>query len=168
MKKSVLVVGITALALAGTAAWAAQSNVHQMTIQLPGGGVEHIEYTGNVAPKVRVVPMAAMPQIAFMPMAFPNMARIQAVMDAQMAQMNNMIRQANVMAAQSFANLPNGPIAISAGNLPAGSHFCAHSIQITTGANGKQNVVTHTAGDCGGGAASAPANHSAAAKGSPI
>jgi hypothetical protein len=163
MKKSVFVAGIAALALAGTAAWAADSNVHEMTIQLPGGGIEQIQYTGNVAPKVRVVPMAAMPQVAFMPMAFPDMARIQASMNAQM---HAMMLRANALAAQSFAN---GPLSISAGGPAAGSHFCARSIQITTGANGKQNVVTHTAGDCGGGArTSAPANHAAPAKGTPI
>jgi hypothetical protein len=67
--------------------------------------------------------------------------------------------------------MPNGAMSISAGGLPAGSHFCARSIQITTGANGKQNVVTHTAGDCGGGAAatSAPAQHAVpAGHGTPI
>jgi hypothetical protein len=165
MKTSVLIAGIAAVALAGSAAWAAD-NVHQMTVQLPGGGVEHITYTGDVAPKVRVVPMSAMPQIGFMPMGFPDIARIQAAMDAQMAQMHAIMQRANAMAAQSFAAGSNGPLAISTGS---GSHFCARSVQITTGADGKQNVVTHTAGDCGSGAqASAPANHPAPAKGTPI
>jgi hypothetical protein len=174
MKTSLLIVGAAALALAGTAAWAAD-NVHQMTIQLPGGGVEHIEYTGNVAPKVSVVPMAAMPRIGFMPMAvgpaFPDIARIQAAMDQQMAQMHAVMMRANAMAAQSFAQGANGPLAISAGGLPAGSHFCARSVQITTDANGKQNVVAHTTGDCGVGAATpsaAPAQHAAPARGTPI
>ncbi|HEY1837299.1 MAG TPA: hypothetical protein VGG36_06555 [Rhizomicrobium sp.] len=166
MKRSILIAGIAAVALAGTAAWAAESNIHEMTVQLPGGGVEHIQYTGNVAPKVRVVPLAAMPRVAFMPMAFgfPYMARIQAAMNAQMAQMNTMMRQADAMAAKSFAN---GPIAISNGGH---GYFCAHSVQITTDAHGKQNVVEHSAGDCGGARShvSAPAAHPAPAKGTPI
>jgi hypothetical protein len=170
MKKSAFLAGIAALALAGTAAWAADSNMHEMTVQLPGGGVEHIQYTGDVAPKIRVVPMAAMPRIAFMPMAFgfPDMAQIQAHMAAQMAQMHAMIAHANAMAAQSFATTSNGPMAVSTGG--AHGYFCAHSVQITTDAHGKQNVVEHTAGNCGGSSnqTSAPANHPAPAKGTPI
>ena len=170
MKSSFLLAGIAALALAGTAAWAAD-NVHTMIVQLPGGGVEHITYTGDVAPKVRVVPMSAMPQVAFAPIAFgfSDMARIQADMAAQMAHMHAMIEHANAMAAQSMANMPNGTMAISNGG-GAHGYFCAHSIQITTDAHGKQNVVEHTAGNCGGGNSqtSAPAAHPAPAKGTPI
>jgi hypothetical protein len=170
MKTSVFLAGIAAVALAGTAVWAADSNVHEMTVQLPGGGVEHITYTGNVAPKIVVAPNRAVgfPQIGFMPMAFPDMAQIQAHMAAQMAQMHAMIAHANAMAAQSFANTSNGPMAVSTGG--AHGYFCAHSVQITTDAHGKQNVVEHTAGNCGGSSnqTSAPANHPAPAKGTPI
>jgi hypothetical protein len=169
MRASVLLAGIAAFAIAGgTAAWAADSDVHQMTIQLPGGGVEHIMYTGDVKPVVRVVPMSAMPQVAFMPMAFgfPDMARIQAAMNAQMAQMNAMIQHANAMAAQSLANMPNTPIAISNGGSSA--YFCERSVQITTDAHGKQNVVEHSAGNCGNGRASTAAAHAPAPKGNPI
>ena len=171
MKKSGLLAGIGAIVLAATAAVAADNNVHEMTVRLPGGGVEHITYTGDVAPKVVVQPSGAavMPQVGFMPMAFPDMARIQADMQRQMAQMHAMIQHANAMAAQAFANAQNGAISIAAGGLPVGGHFCARSVQITTGADGKQNVVTHTAGDCGGAAQTgAPANHPSAAKGSTI
>jgi len=86
--------------------------------------------------------VAAFPRIGFMPMAFPDIARIQAQMDQQMAQMHAMMQHANAMAAQSFAAGANGPLAISTG----GSHFCARSVQITTGADGKQNVVTSGTG----------------------
>lgn len=171
MKASVFFAGIAAVALIGTAAWAADSNVHEMTINLPGGGVEHITYTGNVAPKVSVAPVSAMPQVGFAPMAFgfPDFARIQAQMNAQMAQMHAMMEHANAMAAQSMANMPNGPMSVSTGG-GAHGYFCAHSVQITTDAHGKQNVVEHTAGNCGGGNSqtSAPANHTAPAKGTPI
>jgi hypothetical protein len=175
MKTSILIAGVAALALAGTAAWAAGSNVHQMTVRLPGGGVEHIEYTGDVAPKISVaqVPFAAFPQIAFMPQVmFPNFARIQAAMNQQMAQMHTIMQNADAMAAQSFANMPNGTIAFRAGNIPgassesfhmismgAGKNFCAQSMQVTVAANGKQSVVRHSAGNCGpsGAAADHPA-----------
>jgi hypothetical protein len=132
--------------------------------------VEHIIYTGNVAPKVRVEPMSSMPQVAFAPMAFgfPDMARIQAEMAAHMAQMHAMIAHANAMAAQSIASGPNGPMTI--GTNGAHGYFCARSIQVTTDAHGKQNVVEHTSGNCGGGNGqiSAPANHPVPAKGTPI
>jgi hypothetical protein len=70
MKTSVLIAGIAAVALAGSATWAAD-NVHEMTVQLPDGGVEHITYTGNVAPKIVVQPnsVAGFPRIGFMPKA---------------------------------------------------------------------------------------------------
>jgi hypothetical protein len=52
---STLLAGAAALGLAAFAPPAAGKDptVHQMTIQLPGGGSETIEYTGNIAPKVR-------------------------------------------------------------------------------------------------------------------
>jgi hypothetical protein len=169
MKTSVLLAGIAALSLAGgSAAMAAKSApvMHEMTIRMPGGGIAHIDYTGNVAPKVTIgsAPFATlMPQVAFMPQiafgpGFVDFARIQAAMDRQMQQMNAVMQQADALAARSFAN---APIAISAGKLPAGSqsfqmistsagnNFCARSIQITTAANGKENVVRHSAGNCG-------------------
>jgi hypothetical protein len=169
MKKTVFLTGIAVLALAG-AAWAADSDVHEMTVRLPGGAVEHITYTGNVAPKVVVAPngFASFPQIGFMP--FPDIAQIHAQMAAQMAQMHAMIAHANAMAAQAAASASNGPMAIGNGG-QASSYFCSRSIQITTDAHGKPNVVEHTAGNCGGsdsGQTSAPANHPAPAKGTPI
>jgi hypothetical protein len=49
----------TIAALAATAAWSATApNLHRITVQLPGGGVEHITYTGDAAPKITIMPSA--------------------------------------------------------------------------------------------------------------
>jgi hypothetical protein len=141
-----------ALALAGSAAWAAGSNVHHMTVRLADGSVAHIEYTGDVAPKVRIAPQRPMAFARFGFAPFAGFEQIQAQMDAQMQAMQ---RQIGAMMAMPMMNM-NAPIEAAFGK--PGAHFCAQSVRITTDANGKQNIERKSAGDCGA-AASAPAAH---------
>lgn len=171
MRKFALLAGAGALVLAGTAAFAAGADsIHTMTIQLPGGGLERIQYSGNVAPKVSVE-TAPFDMLAPQLTAFGDFDRISAMMDAQMAQMQAAMQQADALAARQL-QAGNNPIEISAGSMPAGSSsysvvtsfnggkFCERSVEITRPANGgKVNVVNHTSGDCGpnGAAAAHPA-----------
>jgi hypothetical protein len=140
--------GAAALALAGTAALAASSDVHHMTVRLADGSTAQIEYTGDVAPRVSIQPMRPLgfaafgPQVAFAP--FGDFARIRAQMDAQM---HRMMQQAHAMMAMPMGG--NGAIEAAFGKMP-GAHFCSQSVRITTDANGKQNVERHSSGDCGG------------------
>jgi hypothetical protein len=67
--------------------------------------------------------------------------------------MRQMQQQINAMMAMPFS--ANAPIEAAFGK--AGGNFCAQSVSITTDANGKQNIQRKTAGNCGGGAVSAPA-----------
>lgn len=175
MRKLPLLLLAGAMALGGTAAFAA-SNVHHVNVRLPDGGVASIEYTGNVAPKVSVTPMtqaqfeAFAPDVALMPVDF---ARIQADMDRQMNAMLHQVSAMNAYMAQAFANA-NAPIEatlngvpldganaatlISAGN---GGNFCARSVEVSI-VNGKKNVVRHQSGNCGASTAAAehaPAHH---------
>src|SRR5436190_23049262 len=85
--------GIAAAALAGTAI-AVNSQTHKMDVPLPNGGVVHVEYVGDVAPKVTVAP--AQPGGMWMQSAFPefgNFDRIFAQMNSQMRQIEQMARQ---------------------------------------------------------------------------
>jgi hypothetical protein len=141
-----------ALALAGTAAFAAGNDVHHMNVRLADGSVANIEYTGDVAPRVslaapRPMTFAAFPRMGFAP--FAGFAQIDAMMNAQMRQMQQQISA--MMAMPMGANAP-----IEAAFGKAGGNFCAQSVRITMDANGKQNIERKTAGNCGG-AASAPA-----------
>jgi hypothetical protein len=155
-----------ALALAGSVAYAASSDVHHMRVRLADGSVANIEYTGNVAPKVS---LAAPQPLAFA--AFPQFGpqlgfasfgggfdQIAAQMDAQMRAMQQQMNAVDAMMAMPMK--ANAPIDTAFGKMAPGAHFCAQSVSITTGANGKQNIVRKMAGDCVGGAnASATADH---------
>ena len=55
MNKLPALAGIAAAAIAGTAI-AAGSKSHVMNVPLPDGSVAHIQYVGDVAPKVTVEP----------------------------------------------------------------------------------------------------------------
>lgn len=153
MRKTTIALMAGALALAGTAAWAANDNVHHMTVRLADGTVANVTYTGDVAPKIDVVhrPMSLAefaPRIGFVP-AFgmaPGFQRIDAMIDAQMRAMQ---RQMNALMAVPMMN-SNAPMEAAFGKTAPGAHFCAQSMSVTFDANGKQHVTRKTAGDCGG------------------
>src|SRR5579872_5326622 len=56
---AVVLISLSAVALAGTAATAASRSSHVMNVPLPDGSVAHVEYVGNVAPKVTIEPAVA-------------------------------------------------------------------------------------------------------------
>jgi hypothetical protein len=171
-RSTAILAGFAALALAGTAALAAGNAVsfHEMTVRLPGGGLEHIRYTGNVAPEVIVdatpfgvfwpVPVGVAPASGFA--AFD---RLQAQMDRDMS---NLLHEARAMESASFAERPGldeaalkglgpGSSSYSVVSFSSGGGFCTQSVRISTPANGgKPQVVSKRSGDCGaqsGGAA---------------
>src|SRR5947209_7692249 len=67
--RTALLGGIAALALGGLAGTAAAQNpnTHTLKVQLPGGGVAEIRYTGNIPPQI-VVTDAPASLAAFDPM----------------------------------------------------------------------------------------------------
>jgi len=159
--KTTLGAGVAAIAALGFCGIAlAQSpspQFHTMTVALPGGGIEQIQYTGPVAPRVSVSAMPA-PIFAAMPIfgagsPFAAFERISAAMDRQADQM---LREAAAL--QAGAARQN-PTAVS--EMPAGSHaysfvseingnnVCSRSMVITSEGNGAApHVVTHTSGNC--------------------
>jgi len=161
---SALLTGAAAVAIAAAGpALAQNSKTHVMTIDLPGGGVAQIEYTGNVAPRVSFSESPA-PAAAFAPVSaffgpdspFAMIERISAEMDRQA---DVMFRQAATLASQAqpgglteavLRNLPPGSSSYTFVSTIGGNGFCSRSVEITSQGNGAPpRVVTHSSGNCG-------------------
>ena len=141
---------------------------HYLTIRLPGGGVETIEYAGNVAPRVVFHPvMTPMVDPLAWPAGFgsPSFAafdRMAAEMDRQM---DAMMRQAEIMtrlpqnAALNHAVLENLPpgTSYSIVSRSFGNGVCTQTTQVTQRVgDAKPQVVSHTSGNCGKGPGNPP------------
>lgn len=161
------------IGLAGTAgALAAGEQIHQMTIKLPAGGVAHISYTGDKAPKVVVDQNARMPAAFRADPAFAMFARMQADMNRQMQAMQAMFNDPALWQRPELDNAilngtpdnANGVFSISDKD---GGNYCMQSVQITQDGNQKPKVVRRTEGNCGGGNASPNATLHAAPENTP-
>jgi hypothetical protein len=151
--------GVAAAAIAGTAV-AASAEKHRLDVALPGGGTAHIEYSGDVAPKVTISPASFAPfSVGWAPMAFPDFGRIIQRMNAEQAAMMNQVRQmsrrgvgsavapVNVV---SYGNMPAGANSVSVISVSNGSGICTRSTQITSQGEGKPpKVVSNVSGNCG-------------------
>jgi hypothetical protein len=160
-----LLAGAASIALAGTVA------AHTLTLQLPGGTTEQINYSGDVAPQVSFTPpqTAAVPTItpqaidwSFGPQSpFALMQQIAAQMDRDA---DAMMRQMQQIAAQPVSG-PGQPIQIDMTQLPPGTQsysfvstlsptgVCSQSTEIIAKGRGqKPQVITHRSGNCGAGA----------------
>ncbi len=159
---------LKAFALAGAAiaglailapAVARELNTHQLTIALPGGGMETITYSGNVAPKVAFRPIAEADPLAWaadfgMP-SFAAMDRIAAEMDRQMnvmlhqAEMLSRLPQGDTLNTAVLHGLPAGTTSYSVVETSTGNGVCTRVTRITQGAqDAKPQVVSETSG-CG-------------------
>jgi hypothetical protein len=165
-----LLTGICSLALAGVAV--AQSvPKHEMTVVLPNGVVEQIQYSGNVTPHVSFVPPTpqaaefyrAPPTPFFGPDSpFAMMQRVSAEMNRQAAAM---MHEVDALALQPMPAIP-APVqlfSIDAQRLPSGAQdysfvatmgpgqACSESTEIIgAGPSQKPRVITHESGNCGG------------------
>lgn len=171
MKKlPAIALGAAAAALAGTAI-AATPKTHKMDVSLPDGSVAHIEYAGEVAPKVTIAPRPLADAAGAGAMPFPSFAGFDQMMEQMQRQSQEMIRRA-----QEMARHPAGPggaapyIASYDGNLPAGESSttvvsvsngggtCTRTTQMVSQGAGKPAKVTSSvSGQCGG-AAAAPSS----------
>lgn len=158
-----LLSGIAALALAGSVALGASkhSDTHEMTIRLADGTVEHIQYTGNVAPRIvigsdpftEVWPGAA----AFWSVpSFSALDRISAEMDRSMEELMRrteaLVRaplpDAGAINQAALRDLPSGS-SYSMTAMSNGKGVCTRTVQVTASANGgKPQVVSHSYGSC--------------------
>jgi hypothetical protein len=162
--RTVLAAGVAALAVAGFAGIAAAQGLRPqvMTLRLPDGTVEQINYAGTVAPEVS---FSAMPMTTgYVPMSalfgtnppFAELDRISAIMDRQAAQM---LQQAAALSAQSAALTPTMVTQLPAGaqgyefiSTMNGNNVCSKSMEIISQGNGAApRVITHTSGNCAAG-----------------
>jgi hypothetical protein len=159
--RTFLVTGAASLILAG-AAIAAREKMHVTSVQLPDGSIEQVQYSGDVAPKIVMVPTTPVSSAGFFESAFgPDspfamMDRISARMEAQT---DAMMRQAATLAAQrgdgyavtptSMANMPAGSFRYTMVSTTSGSQGCTQTVQITTGQGEQPRVVNSSSGDCG-------------------
>jgi len=174
---SLLLAGVAVAGL-GLAAptLARELDLHRLTVHLPGGGVETIEYTGKAVPRMIVHPMMVQ-RIAdpwagdfFWPAGFdmPSFAdfdRIAARMDAQMAAMMRQaelltrLPQGQVLNQAVLKDLPPGTTSFSYVSTSTGNGVCTQVTRITRGADdAKPQVVSQTSGDCGPAAQGAVSN----------
>jgi hypothetical protein len=125
-----------------------------MTVQLPGGGVEEIRYTGDVPPQVRVEPVVAATAIPWIdPTPFAEFDRISAAMDRQAMLL---LRQAallnspnaNLVDTAALAQLPPGSREYTFFSTASGSGICTRSMEMTATGNRPPKVVTHSSGNC--------------------
>lgn len=161
---AVALAGAAAFALAGTAI-AASPKTHVMNMTLPDGSVAHIQYVGDVAPKVTVEP----PQFAGLnspwAMAFPSFAGFDRMMADIQRQSERMIRQAQEMARQpavagaqpyiaSYGNLPAGETSTTVVSVSNGGSTCTRTTEVVSQGVGKPPKVTSSvSGQCGPAAA---------------
>jgi hypothetical protein len=166
---TLLLAGVAAAGIAGAALADRDPAVHNMTVELPAGGVAHIQYTGDVAPKV-TLDRAAVPFGAWLPASFfaadPAFADLQRISADMEQQFDAMIQQTNAIAAVpagdglmdvAAGKLPPGTVSYSMVSTFNGKSSCTRSVEVTKAADGKSKVVRHESGNCGAvkGAASA-------------
>lgn len=156
----VLVAGAAALALtaAATAAMASgASDRHEITLQLPGGGTERIEYTGE-APQVvfSPAPLAwwVAPSDFWAAPSLASLERMSADMDREMNALFKddlaVISSAPKLDNTTLANLPPGTISTTWFSTSSGNGFCTRVTQISKPASGsKPQIVSRETGDCG-------------------
>jgi hypothetical protein len=166
-KLPAIAAGAVAVALAG-AAVAAPSKTHKMDVPLPDGAVAHIEYVGDVAPKVTVAPAS----VAEAPLAdaagpwmapFPSFAGFDRIIEQMQRQSQEMMRRARQMASQpvgaapyiaSYGNMPAGQTSTTIVSFSNGGATCTRTTQVVSQGPGKAPKVTsNVSGQCG----SAPA-----------
>jgi hypothetical protein len=165
LTRTTLLAGAAALLAAGTAA-AAADRLNKMQVALPDGGTVHVEYAGDIAPKVTVEQARPQARVAYDPfaeldrIAFEMRARQQAML-RQMAAMQQAAAEAGTAAPGEVT-----PGLVSFGNLPAGAHVsyyssttdangCTRTVQYSSDGSGEQPQVTRAStGSCDAASAS--------------
>ena len=156
--------GVAATSVAGLSGVAAARdlNTHVMTVEIPGGGVAEIRYTGDVPPQVVVSPAPAASALTplgafFGPSPFAELERISAMMDREAA---SLMRQAELLARApalggnqaieaGLRSLPPGATSYTMVSTWSGNGVCSQSVEITSAANGgKPRVVSQSSGNC--------------------
>lgn len=157
----ILIAGAAALALtaAVTAAVASgPSDRHEITLQLPGGGTERIEYTGE-APQVVISPAPfawawTEPGGFWATPSFASLERMSTDMDRAMDVLlrDDLASFSSVpkLDDATLANLPPATFSTTWFSASFGNGFCTRITQISKPASGsKPQIVSRETGDCG-------------------
>jgi hypothetical protein len=159
-KAALALISTFALASAAVAGVAAEK-FHNLMVALPDGSVQHIRYTGDVAPQIEFLPVSAESAPADLFDAFDAPF---VELDRMVAEMNRqsdaMLREAALLGAQAangnarldpavMARLPAGTVSYSFISTSSGNGTCSQSLQLTSfGAGEKPRVVSQSSGDC--------------------
>ena len=142
--------GLGAAAIAG-AAVAASRGSHVMNVPLPDGSTARVEYVGEVAPKMTVVPVPAAPFGIF----DHSMFDMQRQIDAMMRQIDVLARAPMAVAGTpgmnvaAYGNAPAGSQSVTVVSTSNGSKTCTRTTEVTSQGAGKPpKVVTNVSGDC--------------------
>jgi hypothetical protein len=146
--------GIAAAAIAGTAI-AASSKMHVMNVPLPDGSIAHVQYVGDVAPKVTVKPRQL-----WQPMALPSFAGFDRMIQQMDRQMKEIARQpigAPGMNVAADANSPAGATSTSVVSYSNGASTCTRTTEVVSQGPGRPPKVTsNVSGDCSAAAPASP------------
>lgn len=156
--RALCLAGVAAIALAGSfgLAEAKDPAVHVMTVQLPTGEVAQIQYVGDVAPGMVLVPVAE-PVSTMPPVGNPF-----AMMDAMAAQMDremaSLMHQVDRMSAASepglteagFGQVPAGVTEYSVVSTLMPNGVCTRTVRISaTPGQAQPRMVSQASGACG-------------------
>lgn len=145
-----------ATALAGTAI-AANRNSHMMNVPLPDGSVAHVQYVGDVPPKVTIDPAPLAPGFwtSGMLPSFANFDRMIQQMDretqAMMRQVQKMPAAGGVpgLNVASYGNMPAGANSVSIVSVSNGGGTCTRRTDVVSQGVGKPpKVTTSVSGNC--------------------
>ncbi|MES2327760.1 MAG: hypothetical protein V4499_10575 [Pseudomonadota bacterium] len=157
-----VVAGLGAAAIAG-AAVAATRDTHILNVPAPDGSTVRVEYVGDVAPKVTVVPG---PVVAPFGLFDRSAFDIQRQIDAMMRQVDTMakipIAGTPGLNVAAYGNAPAGSESVTVVSTSNGSKTCTRTTEVTAQGAGKPpKVVTNVSGDCANEPAAAPARPTA-------
>jgi hypothetical protein len=157
-----VVAGVGAAAIAG-AAVAATRNAHILNVPAPDGSTVRVEYVGDVAPKVTVVPG---PVVAPFGLFDRSAFDIQRQIDAMMRQVDTMAKMPIAgtpgLNVAGYGNAPAGSESVTVVSTSNGSKTCTRTTEVTAQGAGKPpKVVTNVSGDCGTAPAAMPARPTA-------
>ena len=170
MLSAIALAGVAAAALGGTAFAATQTH-HVMNVALPDGTTAHVEYVGDIPPRITIDPVQ--------PVAFGNWAPMPvfAGFDRMMEQLDReaqaMMQNAQTGTRQalgngagqymaSFGNAPSGVTSTTIVSYSNGNATCTRTTQTVSEGPGKPPKVSSTeSGNCGSQSA-APAERGSA------
>jgi hypothetical protein len=159
-----------AAALAATAA-AGAPGAHRLDVPLPDGSVAHIEYFGDVAPKVTMSPRPHADVAGGWAMELPSFAGIDRMIANVRHQNEAMLRRAQEMSRRgmgampyiaSYGNLPEGGASTTVVSVSTNGSTCTRTTQMVSQGQGRPPKVTSSiSGQCGAASPSSGRSHPA-------